>query len=88
VLKTLAVSRRTNLRKLISYPESVDKSRAALAEHFGRFILDPTNQAGRAFYSVRGEVDFLGSEALARTGGAGEPDRTTRAYAFSLPPAW
>lgn len=70
-LKTLAVSRLTNLRKLISHPESVDQARAALAEHFGRFILDPTNQTGEASYSVRGEVDFFGPEALARTGGAG-----------------
>ena len=81
-LKTLAVSRLTNLRKLISHPESVDQARAALAEHFGRFILDPTNKAGEASYSVRGEVDFFGSEALARTGGAGGQNRTGYARLF------
>jgi site-specific DNA recombinase len=70
-LKTFAVSRLTNLRKLISHPESVDQARAALAEYFGRFTLDPTNEAGEASYSVRGEVDFFGGQALARTGGAG-----------------
>jgi site-specific DNA recombinase len=34
LLKTVAVSRLTNLRKLIGHPESVAKARAALAEHF------------------------------------------------------
>jgi hypothetical protein len=82
VLKTLAVSRLTNLRKLISHPESVDKARAALAEHFGRFILDPTKQPGENSYSVRGEVDFFGPEALARTGGAGGQNRTGYARLF------
>jgi hypothetical protein len=61
-MKTFAVSRLTNLRKLISHPESVDQARAALAEFFGRFTLDPTNQSGEASYSVRGEVDFFGGE--------------------------
>jgi site-specific DNA recombinase len=82
VLKTFAVSRLTNLRKLISHPESVDQARAALAEYFGRFTLDRTSQADEGSYSVRGEVDFFGPEALARTGGAGGQNRTGYARLF------
>jgi hypothetical protein len=72
-LKTVAVSRLTNLRKLIAHPDSVNQARAALAEHFGSFILDPTGEPGETSYSVRGEVDFFGPEVLARAGGAGGP---------------
>jgi hypothetical protein len=68
VLKTLAVSRLTNLRKLISHPESVDKARAVLAEHFGRFILDPTKQPGENSYSVRGGSRFLWSGGVGANG--------------------
>ena len=46
----------------IKDPESVDQARATLAEFFGRFTLDPTNQAGEACYTVRGEVVFFGGE--------------------------
>jgi hypothetical protein len=84
VLRTLAVSRLTNLRKLISHPESVDQARAALAEHFGKFTLEPVRGRGEQSYLTHGEADFFGEEAMARTGGAGGPDRTTRAHAFSL----
>jgi hypothetical protein len=62
VMKTFALSRLTNLRKLISHPESVDQARAALADFFARFTLDPTSQSGEASYTVRGEVDFFGEE--------------------------
>jgi hypothetical protein len=81
-LKAFAVSRLTNLRKLISHPESVDQARAALAEYFGKFTLAPTNGGT---YSVHGAADFFGSEVVARTGGAGGPDRTTRVFEFTLP---
>jgi hypothetical protein len=56
-------------------PSNKYKARAALAEHFDRLILDPTLQAGEASYSVRGEVDFLGSEALTRTDGPAWTER-------------
>jgi len=74
-LRTFAVSRLTDLRKLISHPESVDQARAALAEHFGRFTLEPTGEAGSRSYLAHGEIDFFGEE-MARTGGAGGPDST------------
>jgi hypothetical protein len=73
VLRTLAVSRLTNLRKLISHPESVDQARAALAEHFGKFTLEPVTGTGERSYLAHGQVDFFGEDAMARTGGAGGP---------------
>jgi hypothetical protein len=83
-LRAFAVSRLNNLRKLISQPESVDQARAALAEFFGSFTLDPSAQAGESAYSIRGEVDFFGGDSSARTGGAGGPVRTVRPYPFSF----
>jgi len=40
--------------------------------------------AGEQSYVAHGEVDFFGEDAMARTGGAGGLDRTTRAYLFTL----
>jgi hypothetical protein len=82
VLRTLAVSRLTNLRKLISHPESVDVARAALAEHFGKFTLEPVTGTGKQSYVAHGEVDFFGEDAMARTGGAGGQNRTGYARLF------
>lgn len=70
-LRTFAVSRLTNIRKLIAHPESVDQARAALAEHFGAFTLQPVTKDGKTSYLAHGKVDFFGDEAMARTGGAG-----------------
>jgi hypothetical protein len=78
-LKVFAVSRLTNLRKLISHPKSVDQARAALAEYFGKFTLAPSNEGT---YLVQGEADFFGSEVVARTGGAGGQNRTGYARLF------
>jgi site-specific DNA recombinase len=72
-LRTFAVSRLTKIRELISHPESVDLARAALAEHFGTFTLEPTMQDGEPTYLAHGKIDFFGDEAMARTGGAGGP---------------
>ncbi len=82
VLRTLAVSRLTNLRKLISHPESVDEARAALAEHFGKFTLEPVTGTGEQSCVAHGEVDFFGEDAMARTGGAGGQNRTGYARLF------
>ena len=77
-LRTFAVSRLTEIRELISDPESIELARAVLAEHFGTFTLEPTVQDGEPVYLAHGKVDFFGEEAMARTGGAGETelDRT------------
>jgi prephenate dehydratase len=37
----------TDIRKLIAHPESIDQARAALAEHFGAFTLDPLRKLGK-----------------------------------------
>ena len=86
-LRTFAVSRLTDIRKLIAHPESIDQARAALAEHFGSFTLEPVTRPGKTTYLAHGKVDFFGDEAMERTGGAGGPACTVRATEFSLPVA-
>ena len=81
-LRTFAVARLTDIRKLIAHPESVDQARAVLAEHFGAFTLEPVTQAGKTTYLAHGKVDFFGDEAMARTGGAGGQNRTGYARLF------
>ena len=81
-LRTFAVSRLTDIRKLIAHPEGIDQARAALAEHFGAFTLEPVTQAGKTTYLAHGKVDFFGDEAMARTGGAGGQNRTGYARLF------
>jgi hypothetical protein len=81
-LKTFAIARLINLRKLISHPQSVDQARAALADHFGRFTLQPVANADGNSYAAQGEIDFFGEEAMARTGGAGGQNRTGYARLF------
>jgi hypothetical protein len=83
-IKTLSTSRCEGYFSLISYPEGVDLARAALAEHFGTFTLEPTMQDGEPTYLAHGKIDFFGDEAMARTAGAGGPDSTTRVYPFTL----
>ena len=73
---------RTNIHNLIAHPESVDQARAALAEHFGAFTLEPVTQAGKTTYLAHGKVDFFGDEAMARTDGAGGQNRTGYARLF------
>jgi len=58
-LQTFAVSRLTDIRKLIAHPESIDQARAALAEHFGAFTLEPISREGKATYLAHGKVRFL-----------------------------
>jgi hypothetical protein len=81
-LRTFAVARLTDIRKLIAHPESIDQARAALAEHFGAFTLEPIAQAGKTTYLAHGKEDFFGDEAMARTGGAGGQNRTGYARLF------
>jgi len=85
-LRTFAVSRLRNLRKLLARPESVHEARAALAEQVGKITLAPVFEAGRGTYVARGFVDFFGEDA-SRVGGAGRQDCTTRAVPFEIPMA-
>jgi site-specific DNA recombinase len=81
-LRTFAVARLTDIRKLIAHPESIDQARAALAEHFGAFTLEPVTLAGKTTYLAHGKVDFFGDGAMARTDGAGGQNRTGYARLF------
>jgi hypothetical protein len=56
-----------------------------MAEQFGKLTLTPVREKGTVNYAARGEVDFLGEQAMIRVGGAGGPDRTVRSFEFSLP---
>jgi hypothetical protein len=61
-LRTFAVSRIADLRKLLSHPGSVVQARAMLAEQFGKITLAPTNYNGCLTYAAKGKVDlFAGS---------------------------
>jgi hypothetical protein len=82
-LRTFAVSRLTDLRRLLSKPANIHEARALLAEQFGKFTLLPFEDAGKWSYTANGSVDLFG-EKLARVDGAGGPDRTTRVYHFGL----
>jgi site-specific DNA recombinase len=81
-LRDFAMSRLANLRRLIDHPESVDEARAALAEHFGSFVISQVEQDGKIRCEARGSVDFIGDSAMARTGGAGGQNRTGYARLF------
>ena len=59
-LRAIATEHLTKLRKLVSHPQSVEQTRAALAEHFGTFKLEPVSENGRRRYQVHGKVDFWG----------------------------
>ena len=72
------------IRELLAHPESVEKAHQALAESVGKLTLESTTKNGKRTYIAHGKVDSFGEAELAHSGGAGGPDRTTRAYFFSL----
>jgi hypothetical protein len=78
VLREFAIERLTNLRKLISHPESVHQARAVMAEQFGKLTLTPVRENGTLSYAARGKVDVFGEQAMTRVGGAGGPAWTER----------
>jgi hypothetical protein len=84
-LRTLAISRLTRLRELLSNPTAIHEVRALLAEQVGKFTLERVEENGKVSFKVNAEIDFFGEEALTRVGGAGGPVSTIRATKFSLP---
>jgi site-specific DNA recombinase len=72
-LRAIAMEHLAKLRKLVSHPQSVEQTRAVLAEHFGTFKLEPVNEKGKLTYRAHGRVDFFGDREVARTGAAGGP---------------
>jgi chromosome segregation ATPase len=81
-LRAVAMEHLANLRKLVSHPANVEQTRAALAEHFGTFKMEPVRENGKLSYRYHGKIDFFGDRAVARTGGAGGQNRTGYARLF------
>jgi len=84
-LRTFALARLTNLRKLLVNPAAVHEARALLAEQIGKFTLEQVEECGKISFRANGQIDFFGEEALTSVGGAGGPIESVRAYAFTLP---
>jgi hypothetical protein len=72
------------LRELLADPAAIHEARAVLAEQVGKFKLERILDAGQVSFRATGQIDFFGEESLTRVDGAGGPDSTTRAYAFSI----
>jgi hypothetical protein len=81
-LRAIAMEHLAKLRKLVSHPESIEQTRAVLAEHFGTFKLEPVNEQGKSRYRAHGSIDFFGDRAVRGTGGAGGQNRTGYARLF------
>jgi site-specific DNA recombinase len=67
-LRTFAVSRLTDLRRLLAKPENIHEARAMLANQIGNITLVP-NEGG---YVAQGSVDFFGDTGLRVSGAGGE----------------
>jgi len=63
-LRAIAMEHLAKLRKLVSHPESIEQTRAVLAEHFGTFKLEPVNEQGKSRYRAHGSIDFFGDRAV------------------------
>jgi site-specific DNA recombinase len=67
-LRTFAVSRLTDLRRLLAKPENIHEARALLANQIGKITLVP-NERG---YLAQGSIDFFGDTTLRVSGAGGE----------------
>jgi site-specific DNA recombinase len=67
-LRTFAVSRLTNLRRLLAKPENIHEARALLADQIGKITLVP--DGGK--YVAQGSVDFFGDSGLRVSGAGGQ----------------
>jgi hypothetical protein len=70
-LRTLAVSRLTQLRELLANPSAIHEARALLSEQVGKFTLERISEDGKTSFKANGKMDFFGDEALTRLCGAG-----------------
>ncbi len=68
-LRTFAVSRLTDLRRLLANPENIHEARALLAQQIGRITLIPSEKGE---YLAQGSVDFFGDKGLRVSGAGGE----------------
>ena len=67
-LRTFAVSRLTDLRRLLEKPESIDQARMLLADQIGKITLVPNDRE----YLAQGSVDFFGEKGLRVSGAGGQ----------------
>ena len=70
-LRTLAVSKLTRLREVLSDPEPIHEARALLAEQVGKFTLNRVEGKGGMSYKASGTIDFFGEGAFTQPSGAG-----------------
>ena len=81
-LRTLAVSRLTQLSELLADPAAIHEARALLAEQVGKFTLRRVQEAGKTTFKASGKIDFFGEDALTQLSGAGGQNRTGYARLF------
>ena len=67
-LRTFALSRLTDLRRLLAKPENIHEARVLLADQIGKITLVP--QEGK--YLAQGSVDFFGDKGLRVSGAEGQ----------------
>jgi len=75
-LRTLAISRLTRLREMLSNPSAIHEARALLAEQVGKLTLERDDENGKISFKANGKIDFFGEEALTQLSGAGGVART------------
>ena len=81
-LRSLAVSRLTRLRALLTNPTAIHEARALLAEQIGRFTLQRVPEEGKLSFTANGNIDFFGEKSITRVDGAGGQNRTGYARLF------
>src|SRR5260370_34326574 len=69
-LRSLAVTRLTEMRRLLAKPKNVHEARALLAERVAKFTLFPSSYSAEWSYTAKGSLGFL-SETTLRVDGAG-----------------
>lgn len=70
-MRTFAVSRLKELRKLLAHPESVNEARSLLTAQVGRSTFWPVAGEEKWHYEANGSVGFFGEDEIVRVGGAG-----------------
>jgi hypothetical protein len=81
-LRTLAVERLTQLRRLLTNPRTIHEARALLADQVGKFTLERVETDGAVTFKANGKIDFFGENAVTQLSGAGGQNRTGYARLF------
>jgi hypothetical protein len=75
-LRSLAVSKVTRHREVLTDPEAIHGARALLAEEVGKFPLNRVEGKGGMSYKASGTIDFFGEGAFTQPSGAGGQNST------------